>query len=325
MTTPNGTILIILCGHPISALNPMPGQTTTSCSASVNVKKPCMTPHAQPEYRAVMLSYLIHLVADVHQPLHCESWFNASYPNGDRGGNDFYVKPENTGVGLHGIWDGLIGSTLNPRLQWNTAIEIQSKFLRTALTELAAHTTPKAWSLESRQLAIDQGYLRGNLNGGKTRETAHYLPADYLKNAKAVAEKQVALAGYRLADDIQAHLKCAGPVPLLPENTFTAAKSDLPAKIGTAQAAKYYDESMVVTGKVVAVSQRPTITILDIDQAYPNSYFTAVIFPANAGKFGDLKKLKDQNVEIRGTIIEYRNKPEIILESPAQIKVVPGR
>ena len=288
-------------------------------------EKTLRDPHAQPEYRAVMLSYLVHLLADLHQPLHCESWFSANYPKGDRGGNDFYVKPDQTGLGLHGLWDGLLGSTLNPRLHWNTAIEFQSKFTRPALPELASHTKPQAWSLESRQLAIDQGYLRGNLNGGNSRETAHFLPADYLKNAKAVAEKQGALAGYRLADEILANLKCAGPVPLLPENKFTAANATRPAKIGTALAAKYYDETMVVTGKVVAVSQRPTITILDIDQAYPNAYFTAVIFPANAGKFGDLKKFANQNVEISGTIIEYRNKPEIILESPAQIKVVPGK
>ena len=280
---------------------------------------------ARPADRAAMLSYLIHLVADVHQPLHCESWFNAAYPNGDRGGNDFYVKPENLGVGLHGIWDGLLGSTLNPRLQWNTAIEFQAKFPRPALTELATHTTPQAWSLESRQLAIDLGYLRGNLPGGTSRETAPPLPADYLKNAKIVAEKQGALAGYRLADEILAHLKCAGPVPVLPENKFVAGSVNLPAKIGTAQAAKYYDETMVVTGKVVAVSQRPAITILDLDQAYPNSYFTAVVFAENTGKFGDLKKFANQNVEISGTIIEYRNKPEIILTSPAQIKVVPGK
>ncbi len=76
-----------------------------------------------------------------------------------------------------------------------------------------------------------------------------------------------------------------------------------------------------MTGKVVAVTERPTITILELDKAYPNAFFTAVVFPENAGKFGDLKKFAEQNVEISGTIIQYRNKPEIILESPDQIKV----
>jgi len=75
----------------------------------------------------------------------------------------------------------------------------------------------------------------------------------------------------------------------------------------------------------VAVSERPNITILDVDQTYPNSFFTVVVFAENAGKFGDLQKLTNKSVEISGTITEYRNKPEIILESPAQIKVVDGK
>jgi hypothetical protein len=288
-------------------------------------KKALSNTNAEPEVRAAMLSYLIHLVGDEHQPLHCESFFDATYTNGDRGGNDVYVMPDKMGVRLHGIWDGLLGTAMSPRLQWNYATELLAKYPRTSLPELTAHTTPKEWSLESRELAIDAGYLRGKLKGGTNQDTAPALPADYLKNAKTVAEKQGALAGYRLADEIRTCLKCAGPVPLLPENTFTAAQTHLPEKIGTALAGNYYDETMVVTGKVVAVSERPNITILDVDQTYPNSFFTVVVFAENAGKFGDLQKLTNKSVEISGTITEYRNKPEIILESPAQIKVVDGK
>ena len=121
--------------------------------------------NAAPEVRAVSLSWLIHLIGDLHQPLHCESLFNDAYPHGDKGGNDFYVKPGQTGVRLHGLWDGLLGKSSNPRTQWNHAIELQGEFPSASLPELTNHTTPKAWSLESRELAIDNGYLRGNLKG----------------------------------------------------------------------------------------------------------------------------------------------------------------
>jgi hypothetical protein len=97
---------------------------------------------ADPELRAAMISYLIHLVGDMHQPLHCESLFNETYPGGDKGGNDFYVKPGQRGIRLHGIWDGLLGSSVNPRTQWNYAIELGAQFPRAALPELTAHTTP---------------------------------------------------------------------------------------------------------------------------------------------------------------------------------------
>ena len=79
---------------------------------------------------------------------------------------------------------------------------------------------------------------------------------------------------------------------------------------------------MVVTGKLVQVTVRPNITFLSLDQTGPNSPFSVVIFPENSSKFTGLEKLKNQSVEISGTIVEYRNKPEIILESPDQIKLV---
>jgi hypothetical protein len=45
------------------------------------------------------------------------------------------------------------------------------------------------------------------LNGGASKETAPDLPEGYTKTAKAVAERQAALAGYRLADELQKCLK----------------------------------------------------------------------------------------------------------------------
>jgi hypothetical protein len=277
---------------------------------------------ADPELRAAMLSFLIHLVGDMHQPLHCASLFTDAYPKGDRGGNDFYVMPGRHGVRLHGIWDGLLGTAANPRRQWNYAIQIDTKYPRTSLSELDNDPTPKGWSLESRGLAIDYGYLKGALKGSTTAADASTLPDDYTKNAKAVAEKQAALAGYRLADEIEKYLKVTDTVPLLPVAAVAAPSTALPAKISASEAKNYYDEDMVVTGKVVEVSVRPTITILDLDDPYPAAPFTAVIFPENVGQFGDVQKLDGEQVEITSTITEYRGKPEIILESTNQVKVV---
>ena len=112
---------------------------------------------------------------------------------------------------------------------------------------------------------------------------------------------------------------------MLPANTNRVAPIDSNRKIETSEAGRYYDETMVVTGKVVEVTIRPNVTILNLDQASPDSPFTAVIFQENVSQFGDLQKFKGQAVEINGTITEYHDKPEIILESPGQIKVVEGK
>lgn len=40
------------------------------------------------------LRLLIHYVGDVHQPLHASSRYTKKYPEGDEGGNLFYLSSE---------------------------------------------------------------------------------------------------------------------------------------------------------------------------------------------------------------------------------------
>ena len=70
---------------------------------------------------------------------------------------------------------------------------------------------------------------------------------------------------------------------------------------------------------------RPNVVHLSLDKPYPSTPFTAVIFAENVSQFGDLQKLKDQGLEISGTVTDYHNMPEIILGSTNQIKVAEGQ
>src|SRR5262249_36553574 len=45
-----------------------------------------------PKYRAVSLAWLLHLVGDIHQPLHNVGLISKYSPTGDLGGNLFWVK-----------------------------------------------------------------------------------------------------------------------------------------------------------------------------------------------------------------------------------------
>src|SRR5690349_3776392 len=56
--------------------------------------------------KASSLRFLIHLVGDVHQPLHCSTRCTSEFERGDRGGNDFPVQGAKN---LHSYWDGGIG------------------------------------------------------------------------------------------------------------------------------------------------------------------------------------------------------------------------
>jgi hypothetical protein len=52
--------------------------------------------------RAIALMFLVHLVGDVHQPLH------AVARNNDRGGNDVFVRVGTHTGRLHGLWDSFL-------------------------------------------------------------------------------------------------------------------------------------------------------------------------------------------------------------------------
>ena len=42
--------------------------------------------------RAVALCWMFHLVGDIHQPLHTSALISSQFPQGDRGGNLFFVR-----------------------------------------------------------------------------------------------------------------------------------------------------------------------------------------------------------------------------------------
>ena len=100
------------------------------------------------------------------------------------------------------------------------------------------------------------------------------------------------------------------------------ADSPVPFKIGTADATHFFGREMIVTGTVVQVNVRPKIVFINMDKPYPESPLTLVIFPKATNQFGDLKALKGMSVEVTGTITNYHNHAEIVLERSKQLKVV---
>ena len=69
------------------------------------------------ERKAIALTWLFHLVGDIHQPLHTAQLFTVDYANGDRGGNEICVRVTQAGqpTDLHRFWDGVITSSVSPQ------------------------------------------------------------------------------------------------------------------------------------------------------------------------------------------------------------------
>jgi hypothetical protein len=158
----------------------------------------------KPADRAVALCWLFHLVGDVHQPLHTTSLFTTAYPEGDRGGNLLFVRTKEGGlpVNLHALWDGLILGSENRGEARKEAARLlaQCEFARARLAELKETEFGKWAQAESLPLARQVVYQAGKLRGSTNPASAPVLPEGYLQKAKAVAERRLVLAGYRLAD-----------------------------------------------------------------------------------------------------------------------------
>ena len=62
--------------------------------------------------KSIDLRFLMHIVGDIHQPLHSVAQYSNAYPNGDLGGNLVNIEYESKGIGkiwnLHALWDACV-------------------------------------------------------------------------------------------------------------------------------------------------------------------------------------------------------------------------
>jgi S1/P1 Nuclease len=157
--------------------------------------------------KAIALCWIFHLLGDAHQPLHTVSLFTTQFPKGDRGGNLFYIslyKPANPASSvtenLHAYWDNILLTDDHYGAARQRATALENAHPRRSLDELAEPQFETWVKKESFGLAVSTVYRRGNLKGSTDRNRGTPLPRDYPAAAKRVAERRVALAGYRLAD-----------------------------------------------------------------------------------------------------------------------------
>jgi len=90
-------------------------------------------------------------------------------------------------------------------------------------------------------------------------------------------------------------------------------------------AQNHIGEKATVCGKVVsahyASSSRGEPTFLNLDEAYPNHVFTALIWGDNRERFDEPEvKYMDKSICVTGKIKSYRGIAQIILYSESQIK-----
>jgi len=167
------------------------------------------------------LKWIVHLVGDIHQPLHAASNFYAagvldeSGHATDRGGNDVTVALEGVKTRgkreLHGVWDNdLVNLSLGLRVT-NRAGPTDALIDR--LAQQARAIPPNRlsgsalqWTIESNALARKVAYNFVGFNCNRPANGIVVLDTAYIEAAKQLIPRQLEIAGARLAALLNANL-----------------------------------------------------------------------------------------------------------------------
>ena len=138
---------------------------------------------ADPVQRAEALAYLIHLVGDIHQPLHASNYYGPGYEGGDQGGGKVpFVTASSSN--LHQYWDS---AGQPPEM---SVEELKDLAIRTGGGPDAHQVDFKLWADESHGFAINVAYPGGAPPAEMTPE--------YGERARQLCARRLFLAGLRL-------------------------------------------------------------------------------------------------------------------------------
>lgn len=167
--------------------------------------------HAAPAARVEALKFVVHLVGDVHQPMHAED-------DHDKGGNDVRLTYFGRRRSLHSIWDGVIldralGLTVHrhytidygPTRRTAARLDgdITARQRRIWSRAISAETIQRAatrWADQAHRLARTVAY--GDLPAPPRRNWS----GTYQQAAWPVVRRQIERAGVRLAVVLNAEL-----------------------------------------------------------------------------------------------------------------------
>lgn len=151
--------------------------------------------------KSIALAWILHLIGDLHQPLHTSARITDLEPKGDQGGNLFLLKPKETPrnqqENLHWFWDSIIvrniprGETCDTEFIPKIAGAIMKKHPASKMTNSLNMGNFQQWQKESFQVATTEVFPA-------TLVRFQTPPPNYKKNAFRTSQRQMALAGYRM-------------------------------------------------------------------------------------------------------------------------------
>lgn len=165
-------------------------ETTNAVWGIKNAVSVLSTNKAKLADKRLALLILIHLVGDIHQPLHAATKVSHQLPKGDLGGNLFPLGANQVGTNLHQYWDNGAGFFIGRGKQEQIKYKARLLEQKWPCAQITLIKDPAQWAKASYELAVNQVY----------QLTPKEIPdKQYQSNAQNISQKQTAIAGCRLA------------------------------------------------------------------------------------------------------------------------------
>ncbi|KFG63371.1 S1/P1 nuclease [Toxoplasma gondii RUB] len=234
------------------------------------------------------LRLLLHIYGDAHQPLHATETYSKAFPNGDFGGNNISIvlprsekmlenypsTPEEfaevgaeahreSGVphrqSLHSQWDGAFGqyNSLFYEVDLDELKKEAQRLVRLYPVDEHAKRTFADFhgiSIESSMLARSHVFSEFEWSTFSASSLPYHPSVEYIEKSKKVCEKQIALAGARLAlllESLSASLPSPPPVfhPQASHSSLSSSILDGDGKVELRSACTASEDSLCFSVK----------------------------------------------------------------------------
>jgi hypothetical protein len=273
-------------------------------TALLKEEKQLADPAATLEQKVTALKFIAHFVGDIHQPMHVSR-------AEDKGGNTIQLTYDGGGTNLHALWDtkllehgGLNYQQLAEKYDHPTGAEIK-KWQR---------DPPILWAWESYEIST-QLYAEVEAMKGRNIDNSYY------EAHMPVIADRIEKAGIRLAGILNTLFKDAktgeysGGMAM--KEAVKPEKMDAAATIAIEDVSKHMGETVKICSKVYSHKDFGSMALVNIGAAYPNQLLT-IVLRNDAKQLAD--SLDNKQVCVRGQLIDYNGKPEIIVTDSKQIE-----
>jgi hypothetical protein len=253
------------------------------------------------------LKYIVHFIGDLHQPMHVSR-------EEDKGGNTIQLSYEGNGTNLHSLWDSKLIEH-----EGLTYEQMAEKYDQASPAQIEQWQSDPLlqWIWESYQ-ASSRLYAEVDAMNGRSIDDSYY------QAHIGIIRDRIEKAGIRLAGVLNKIFQNGLAASAAGSAASVAGGAGAGAMTGSGSApviriqdaAQHYNEYVQVSAKVYGYKALDNLTLVNLGAAYPDQLLTVVL----RGEAKDAYQgLDGQTITVTGTVVSYKDKPEIVVTDPKMI------